>query len=96
MNKEQAALATESILEANEIIAEWQSLSVDNLNILSVKIAKRLVKLREELRESKQDYDTLVGLLRKRFPAKPDGTLPDFKIEDVLRENEELRKKLSS
>lgn len=47
--------------------------------------------LAAELEESQQDYNTLVYLLKKRFPQRSDGTMPDFAVEDVLRENEILR-----
>jgi hypothetical protein len=52
----------------------------------------RISSLAAELKESKQDYNTLVGLLKKRFPQRKDGTMPDWAIEDVLRENKKLRK----
>ena len=44
--------------------------------------------------EAEQAYNDLVGLLRQRFPQRPDGTLPDFRIEDVLLENTILREML--
>lgn len=54
-----------------------------------------MIEIDAALCEAEQNYTDLVWLLRKRFPQRPDGTLPDFKIEDVLLENEELRKNLS-
>lgn len=55
----------------------------------------KLQELQAERDEARDAYDTLSGLLRKRFPVREDGTLPDFKIEDVLRENDELRRQLN-
>lgn len=34
------------------------------------------------------EYDTLVGLLRKRFPPNADGSLPDWDVAAILRQNE--------
>ena len=51
--------------------------------------SKRSLKLqRDHLADA---YDTLCKLLRRRFPQRADGSFPDYKIEDVLRENEALR-----
>jgi hypothetical protein len=47
--------------------------------------------LRAELLQEHENYNTLTAMLQRRFPPNPDGSLPDFKIEDVLRENEQLR-----
>ena len=41
--------------------------------------------------EAEESYNALVELLRKRFPKNADGSLPDFKIENVLLENNQLR-----
>jgi hypothetical protein len=49
------------------------------------------VALRAEIAEERETYNTLVALLRQRFPQRPDGSLPDWKIEDVLRENTAIR-----
>ena len=48
-------------------------------------------RLKRELAESEEAYETLTTLLRNRFPRNADGSLPDFKIEDVLWENNHLR-----
>ena len=47
--------------------------------------------LERELWEAEDGYKTLVELLRKRFPKNADGSLPAFKIEHVLLENNQLR-----
>jgi hypothetical protein len=47
--------------------------------------------LRAELKEEQEEYEALTGLLKRRFPQNPDGSLPDFAIEDVLRENERMK-----
>ncbi len=50
--------------------------------------------LRRERDEAVRDYDCLVKTLKERFPRRPDGSLPDWKVEDVLEENVALRAKL--
>ena len=67
--------------EASEIIL------ADHLGSARIDVER----LGAALRESDEAYGTLTGLLRKRFPARPDGTYPDWAIEDVLREVERLR-----
>jgi regulator of replication initiation timing len=47
-------------------------------------------------RENSEAYDNLVAMLRSRFPVNPDGSLPDFAIEDVLTENATLRTRLAA
>lgn len=51
-------------------------------------------KLEADFKEAEDDYYTLVGLLRKRFPRGPDGRYPDFTVEEVLLENEFFREKM--
>jgi hypothetical protein len=50
-------------------------------------LERQLAEAREEIGE----YETIYSLLKHRFPRNPDGSYPDFAIEDVLRENERLR-----
>jgi hypothetical protein len=47
------------------------------------------------LAQEREAYETLTGLLKKRFPRNPDGSLPDYKVEDVLRENVTLKERLA-
>lgn len=47
--------------------------------------------LERQLAESDEAYATLTTLLRNRFPKRHDGSLPDFKIEDVLKDNQKLQ-----
>lgn len=49
-------------------------------------LAQRLADALAEVAQEREAYDTLTLLLRSRFPV---GS--DFKVEDVLRENIELR-----
>jgi chromosome segregation ATPase len=54
-------------------------------------LISKVEQVQRELKQEQEAYETLTALLRKRFPRNADGSLPDFKIEDVLRENERLR-----
>ena len=67
------------------------SCEIADLRACLAAAAAEIERLRDALRESDEAYGTLTGLLRKRFPARPDGTYPDWAIEDVLREVERLR-----
>lgn len=49
-----------------------------------------IAALKTELKEDREHHETIIGLLQKRFPKRPDGTYPDWAIEDVLKENEVL------
>jgi hypothetical protein len=50
--------------------------------------------LKAELAAQRQAYETLTGLLKKRFPQRKDGSMPDYKVEDVLAENARIREAL--
>ena len=54
------------------------------------------LELERERDEAREAYAVLVGLLRKRFPQRADGSMPDFKVEDVLSDNTRLREALES
>jgi hypothetical protein len=54
----------------------------------------QLRRLHDELREYRFAYETLVGLMRKRSPVREDGSCPDWRIEDVVRNEERYRKAL--
>ena len=62
---------------------------------ISAEIARarqaEIEKLEIKLKESEANYEALTTLLRNRFPRRADGSLPDFAVEDVLRENEKLK-----
>ena len=47
-------------------------------------MAAELKVLRARVAEMEGAYETLSGLLRARFPANPDGSLPDYRVEDVF------------
>lgn len=54
-----------------------------------------IIELRAQIAELKEDQEhleELTKLLNARFPRRADGSLPDFSVEDVLKENTELRK----
>lgn len=63
-------------------------------NLALADMAAECEKYVEQFKEADEDYWTLVGMLRKRFPRRADGSAPDFAIEDVLRENEQLKAEL--
>jgi len=48
------------------------------------RMAAELKVLRARVAEMEGAYETLSGLLRARFPANPDGSLPDYRVEDVF------------
>lgn len=54
------------------------------------KLCNENAALSTELKREYEAYDTLTGLLRSRFPRNADGSFPDWKIEEVLRENAAL------
>lgn len=45
----------------------------------------------DQHQQEREGCENLVMLLKKRFPQRPDGTLPDFAIKDVLTENDTLK-----
>ena len=59
-------------------------------------LQSKLAQAEKERDEARDDYNTLVGLLKKRFPKLPNGNLPDFAVEDVLTENTRMREALEA
>lgn len=49
----------------------------------------------ERLKDFELNYETLTRLLHNRFKMK-DGIMPDYKVEDVLVENNQLRAALAA
>jgi len=52
--------------------------------------------LKARVAELEADYNRLVSLLEKRFPANPDGSQPDLDVAAVLTENEVLKAEVAS
>lgn len=53
-------------------------------------LRQQVAELTRENKEDREHHEALIGLLKKRFPKREDGTYPDWAIEDVLKENETL------
>ena len=56
------------------------------------KLQTELARVTAERDEAVADYERLTGILNARFPQRDNGSLPDWKIEDVLVENSALRR----
>lgn len=65
-----------------------------NPNTEYISPQRRIDELEKELKEVNEQYNNLINLLKKRFPPNPDGSLPDFKVENVLQENQTLKEML--
>lgn len=75
------ALAQDCLALKAEVAVKRIQVETQKANIQSYRL---------EAQEAQADYERLTGLLRARFPANPDGSLPDWKVEDVLAENARL------
>lgn len=81
-----------SVLTDNEKVLKEFGLYAHRISEAMPIPSPDLAAAKAELQAEKEAYETLTGLLNERFPPNKDG-LPDFKVEDVLRENAELRKR---
>jgi hypothetical protein len=80
---------------ARELIAEFEQVAFAHQAEMAG-AEEHIAGLRIELKEEQDEYEALTQLLQRRFPPNADGSLPDFAIDDVLRENEIMRAALAS
>lgn len=80
----------ELVLHIEAAIDPWPMSDANPLPATEDGYRRRIAALERELAEAKDAYNGLVLLLERRFPRNSDGSLPDHKIEEVLRENERL------